>query len=40
MSSVQPATEVLVLLDVVGLEADAVEVVPQLAFVTLHPVNL
>ena len=35
-----PAAEVLVLLDVVRLEPDAVEVVPQLALVALHPVNL
>ena len=35
-----PAAEVLVLLDVVRLEADAVEVVPQLALVALHPVHL
>ena len=34
------ADEVLVLLDVVRLEADAVEVVPQLALVALHPVDL
>ena len=35
-----PAAEVLILLDVVRLEPDAVEVVPQLALVALHPVNL
>ena len=34
------ADKVLVLLDVVGLEADAEQVVPELAFVTLDPVNL
>ena len=37
---IRPAAEVLVLLDVVRLEADAVEVVPQLALVALHPVHL
>merc|ERR1719270_2542567 len=35
-----PAAEVLVLLDVVRLEPDAEEVVPQLALVALHPVHL
>ena len=40
MWSVAPAAEVLVLLDVVWLEADTVEVVPQLALVALHPVHL
>ena len=35
-----PAAEVLVLLDVVRLEPDAVEVVPQLTLVALHPVDL
>ena len=35
-----PAAEILVLLDVVRFEADAVEVVPQLALVALHPVHL
>lgn len=34
------ADKVLVLLDVMGLEADAEQVVPELAFVTLDPVNL
>ena len=32
--------EVLVLLDVVGLQADAEEMEPEFTFVTLHPVNL
>ena len=36
----KPAAEILVLLDVVRLEADAVEVVPQLTLVALHPVHL
>ena len=35
-----PAAEVLVLLDVVRLQSDAEEVIPQLALVALHPVNL
>ena len=34
------ADKVLVLLDVVGLEADAEQVIPELTLVTLHPVNL
>ena len=37
---IRPAAEVLVLLDVVRLEPDAEEVVPQLALVALHPVHL
>ena len=40
MLIIRPAAEVLVLLDVVRLEPDAEEVVPQLALVTLHPVHL
>ena len=35
-----PAVEVLVLLDVVGLQPDAEEMEPELTPVTLHPVNL
>ena len=34
------ADKVLVLLDVVGLEADTEQVIPELALVTLDPVNL
>ena len=40
MMIIRPAAEVLVLLDVVRLEPDAEEVVPQLALVALHPVHL
>ena len=38
--SVLPAAEILILLDIVRLETDAEEMIPQLAFVTLDPVNL
>ena len=40
MVIIRPAAEVLVFLDVVRLESDAEEVVPQLTLVALHPVHL